>query len=230
MTVFRWPEAGDFLGRVGIASYFSAAATLKVLGIFETLRNWNTHPGESRMLSLLSDMATLIFLGLVIAVAAFRLRPSKSASGIEPRLTALAGTFLLVFLTLLPPSQSPPTIATILGLCFAIAGSLLSAYVLLWLGRSFSIVPEARRLITGGPYGIVRHPLYMTEELATIGIVLLHWSLIAVALACLQLGLQLRRMYIEEKVLGAAFPEEYAAYAKRTPRFVPGRCLARQPA
>ncbi len=108
-----------------------------------------------------------------------------------------------------------------MGLCLTFAGSVLSAYVLVWLGRSFSIVPEARRLITGGPYSIVRHPLYMTESLAALGIVLLHWTATAAILACLQFCLQLRRMHNEEKVLGAAFPE-YAAYAERTPRLLPG--------
>lgn len=226
MVTSRRAEIGDFLGRMGIGCYFAIAATLKGLAIFDKLRDWSALPAGGRMLALLSDAASGVFLVLVIAVAMFRLKPLRTAAGIESRLSALAGTFLLVTLSFLPPAQSPPAVATILGLCLTIAGSVFSAYVLSWLGRSFSIVAEARRLITGGPYSIVRHPLYMTEELAALGIVLLHWTPTAAVLACLQFCLQLRRMQIEEKVLGAAFPE-YAAYADRTPRLLPGLRPAR---
>ncbi len=98
----RMPEIGDFLGKMGIGCYFSVAATLKGLAIYEKLRDWSTLPADEKILALLSDVATGIFLVLVIAVAVFRLKPLKSASGIEPRLTALAGTFLLVTLSFLP--------------------------------------------------------------------------------------------------------------------------------
>lgn len=229
MTASRWLEMGDFLGKLGIGCFFTITATLKLMHIFATLRDWHVQEAENRVLALMSDAASVIFLLLVAAVAVFRLKPLRTAAGIEPRVTALTGTFLLMFLAILSPPQTPPFIATIAGLCLTILGSLLSAYVLSWLGRSFSIMAEARRLITGGPYGIVRHPLYVTEEIAVLGMVLLHWSPIAVVAAGVQLALQLRRMHNEEKVLGAAFPE-YAAYAKRTPRFIPALRSRRQPA
>jgi protein-S-isoprenylcysteine O-methyltransferase Ste14 len=41
-----------------------------------------------------------------------------------------------------------------------VVGHLLAVYALAWLGRSFSIMAEARRLVTDGPYAVVRHPLY----------------------------------------------------------------------
>jgi protein-S-isoprenylcysteine O-methyltransferase Ste14 len=132
----------------------------------------------------------------------------------------MAATFLMLPLALLPLGNTPPATAAVIALCLVGLGSALSAFVLIWLGRSFSIMAEARRLVTGGPYAIVRHPLYLTEAIATIGMVVLNWSLIAVVLAALLWALQLRRVRHEENVLQAAFPE-YASYAARTPRWLP---------
>ena len=53
-----------------------------------------------------------------------------------------------------------------------LGGNALAVLVLLQLGRSFSIMAEARQLVTAGVYRWVRHPLYLAEELAVIGIVL----------------------------------------------------------
>ena len=214
-------EVGDFLGKLGICGFFATGVALKVRKIFQTLSEWSSSAAsETKLLTVLSDAASLIFLTLVIAVVFFRLRPVSSASGFEPRFTALAGTFLLMSLGVLPASETPPVLVTLLGLSCIVVGSLLSVYVLSWLGRSFSIMAEARKLITGGPYSIVRHPLYVTEGIAILGMVLLHWSLLAALLGLIQTALQLRRIHNEEKILREAFPE-YAAYAKRTPRLVP---------
>ena len=48
-------------------------------------------------------------------------------------------------------------------------GSLGSILVLWRLGKSFSIMPEARKLVTGGPYACARHPLYTVEIITIIG-------------------------------------------------------------
>ena len=214
-------EVGDFLGKLGICAIFAVGASIKLKHMYLMLTNWSAPAGSSpKLLIFLSEAASLIFVTLIVAVALFRLKPVNSASGFEPRFTALAGTFLLLSLGFIPAPGTPPVLVTILGLSFILLGSLLSAYVLSWLGRSFSIMAEARKLITGGPYSIVRHPLYMTEAIAILGMVLLHWSLLAVLLGLVQTALQLRRMHNEENILREAFPE-YAAYAKRTPRLVP---------
>jgi protein-S-isoprenylcysteine O-methyltransferase Ste14 len=100
-------------------------------------------------------------------------------------------------------------------------GTIFSIYCLHYLGRSFSIMASARELVTHGPYGVVRHPLYLAEGISTVGVILLNWSIWAVMLGLVQMALQFRRMLNEEKVLRAAFPE-YADYAARVPMIVPG--------
>jgi len=51
-------------------------------------------------------------------------------------------------------------------------GCVSIVYAVLHLGKSFSIMPQARRLVIGGPYRFVRHPLYFAEELAVIGVLI----------------------------------------------------------
>jgi len=94
-------------------------------------------------------------------------------------------------------------------------------YALSYLGRSVSLIAEARKLVTGGPYSIVRHPLYLGEEIAILGVVLQYFSVWALLILVLQLLCQLYRMSYEEQVLGAAFPD-YGDYKTRTFRLVPG--------
>lgn len=213
----RGIEVTEFLGRAGIAIFFSFAAAGQAMAIVRLFGN--SPAPDNWLLMLLNHLASLMFLCLVIVLAMARLKPSRKAEGIEPRLTAMAGTYLLLILIMIDRAPSSEA-STAVGVGLVALGSALSAYVLAWLGKSFSIMAEARRLVTGGPYAIVRHPLYMTEAIAALGIVVLHWSPIAVMLFVVQCCLQLRRMRNEEKVLGAAFPE-YAAYAERTPQWIP---------
>lgn len=216
----NWLHVGDFLGRAGIVGYFAYAASEKLSVIIGMLLYWNEQTSSHKELWLLSQMAVMLFLLLVVVTTLFRLKPVKSADGLEPRITALAGTFLLGLLALTPPAAPLPAALTAFALVLIIVGFGLSCYVLHWLGRSFSIMAEARKLVTGGPYGIVRHPLYLTEEIAIVGVILLNLSLEALIIGAVHWGLQLRRMHNEERVLSAAFPD-YADYSRTTPRVIP---------
>ena len=138
-----------------------------------------------------------------------------------PRLSASAGTFLLMVLPLFPRRELSVEMDVISTLVI-ITGNCLAIYVACWLGRSLSIMAEARRLVTGGPYRFVRHPLYIAEEIAVIGAFLQYASPWAFLLIAFQWLVQMERMRNEENVLRAAFPAEYAAYAGRTARLIPG--------
>jgi len=216
----KWTWVGDLLGRLGIIVLFSQGALVKGKAWAADVSAWMSGAADASLLAMLSEAANLAFLLLIITTTVFRLPPIRGAQGIEARVTALLGTFAMGVLVLLPPQIEVSPALRVLGLCLMLTGFSLSVYVLWWLGRSFSIMAEARRLVTGGPYAIVRHPLYATEEIAIIGMLLLHPSLAALGLVVLQWLVQLRRMHHEEKVLSAAFPD-YEAYAAGTPRVIP---------
>jgi protein-S-isoprenylcysteine O-methyltransferase Ste14 len=101
-----------------------------------------------------------------------------------------------------------------------LTGTSLSFVVLRWLGKSFSIFAEARRLVTEGPYGIVRHPLYLCEGIALVGVTLQVLSPLAVLIALAAVMVQCRRMINEEAILQATFPD-YRLYAAKTSFLIP---------
>jgi protein-S-isoprenylcysteine O-methyltransferase Ste14 len=80
---------------------------------------------------------------------------------------------------------------------------------------------EARRLVTGGPYALVRHPLYLAEEIAVIGLFLQYASPWSALLVVAHFAFQLQRMRNEEQILRDTFAE-YATYARSTQRLIPG--------
>ena len=165
-------------------------------------------------------LSTIAFLLLIAAVVILRTRPSAKASGLEPRISALLGTFLAYGIVLFPRcdlSLSAAVISTLLTMI----GNVGAVVALSQLGRSFSIMAETRQLVVSGPYRFVRHPLYLAEEIAIIGLFIQFASVYTALLLAVQIAFQLRRMHNEELVLTASVPE-YGAYQRNTARLVPG--------
>jgi protein-S-isoprenylcysteine O-methyltransferase Ste14 len=209
----------DWLPRATVILVFTALATLSLNGAFHAVTNWTDQPLDHKLLYIAARISNALFLALVAATTVTRLRPVRKAAGIQPRVSALLGTFLATSLALLPPAQLPPVWLAISS-ALVIVGASLSFVVLRWLGRSFSIMAEARRLIISGPYAIVRHPLYICEEIALVGVLIQVISPAALVIAVIHGLLQFRRMLNEEHVLRATF-SEYDAYAARVPRLFP---------
>jgi protein-S-isoprenylcysteine O-methyltransferase Ste14 len=157
---------------------------------------------------------------VLAASVIIRARPERRADGLEPRVSAMLGTFSILAVVLFPRRELSLT-GEMLATLLLLGGNALAVLVLLQLGRSFSIMAEARQLVTAGVYRWVRHPLYLAEELAVIGIVLQFLSLSTALLLAAQIAFQLRRMRNEERVLGETFPE-YADYKERTAMLLPG--------
>jgi protein-S-isoprenylcysteine O-methyltransferase Ste14 len=177
-------------------------------------------PAIAYGVSVAARLSTIAFCALIAGTVVFRLRPAARARGIEPRLSALLGTFLASTLVFFPRCDLPLA-AEIASILLVVAGNALASIALMHLGRSFSMMAEARRLVTSGMYRLVRHPLYLAEELATIGVLIQFLSGWTVLLCAAHIAFQLRRMQNEESVLARAFPE-YTAYSMRTARLLPG--------
>jgi protein-S-isoprenylcysteine O-methyltransferase Ste14 len=212
-------STSDWLTRAVVIVVFTLLAVVSVNGVFQAVINWADQPLDNKLLSITARISSALFMALVAATTVTRLRPIRKAAGIQPRVSALLGSFLLISLALLPPAQLPPIWLAISSV-LVIVGTSLSFAVLRWLGKSFSIMAEARRLITNGPYALVRHPLYVCEEIAAIGILIQVISPVALVIAIVHGCLQFRRMLNEERILRATFPE-YEGYAVRTPRLIP---------
>jgi protein-S-isoprenylcysteine O-methyltransferase Ste14 len=160
------------------------------------------------------------FFVVLVASVATRGTPIDKAQGIEPRLSALLGTLLITAIVFLPRHELSPALGAV-STGLILCGNAFAIAVLLRLGRSFSVMAEARQLVTAGVYRHVRHPLYLAEEIAAVGCAMQFFSLWAVLLLAAQIAFQLRRMANEERVLAENFPE-YARYRQNTARLIPG--------
>jgi protein-S-isoprenylcysteine O-methyltransferase Ste14 len=169
--------------------------------------------------SIVSKFASLAFISVLIALLAFRATPRAKAPGLIPRVAALAGTYLGVGIVLLPPIALS-TQLYLTSTLLIVGGTVFALYSALKLGRSISMMSEARRLVTRGPYAVIRHPLYLGEGIALVGLTLQFLSPWAVLILAFQCTCQVERMKNEERILLQVFPE-YRNYMAHTGRLVP---------
>jgi protein-S-isoprenylcysteine O-methyltransferase Ste14 len=210
-------EFEDRAEKVLLITIFSLLALQQALSVAATIQ---AHAQiDFWALTLTSRVFSLIFLLMIVVLTLTRLPPKNSATGIEPRLTAVAGTFSMTLLVVLPTAQVSYE-WRLAAAILIVTGTVLSVYCLAWLGQSFAILASARRLVTGGPYAVVRHPLYIAEAVTVTGMVIANWSFPAAVLAVCTFLLQVRRMFNEERVLRSVFPE-YHDYAARVPMILP---------
>ncbi|MGB7977459.1 MAG: isoprenylcysteine carboxylmethyltransferase family protein [Roseiarcus sp.] len=111
-----------------------------------------------------------------------------------------------------------------LGFLLYAAGGVLRLAPVFVLGRRFSglvaIQPE-HRLVTGGLYGIIRHPSYLGLFDLMLGWGLAFRSGVGIVIAVLSVGVLLARIRAEERLLSETFSAEYDAYRARTWRLIP---------
>jgi protein-S-isoprenylcysteine O-methyltransferase Ste14 len=88
--------------------------------------------------------------------------------------------------------------------------------------RSFHMAanPTEGGLVTSGPYHFIRHPIYTAICVFTVAGVAANWSWTAGACGGLVVGSLVLRMFCEEKLVAARYPE-YQQYAASTWRMIP---------
>lgn len=212
----------DLIIRTVLAIFFAFSA-----GIYYRNALVQLHATDMTQISVasvsqgLSIFAGALYTMMIACLYVLRHRPINKFAGWWPSLAAVLGGFLMFGLVWFKPNMELPIHWRITGCCLIFAGNILAFYILTHLGRSFSILPESRKLVTSGPYKIVRHPLYVAEAISALGQMILFFSAGAVGLVILQTLLQLVRIHYEERVLTKNLPE-YKAYSKRTARLIPG--------
>jgi protein-S-isoprenylcysteine O-methyltransferase Ste14 len=102
------------------------------------------------------------------------------------------------------------------------AALMASALVYFRSWRFRATLEKGHQLATGGPFRIVRHPIYMGLNLLALGTAL--WvptAIVWAAAVLMAVGSDLRAR-AEETLLEQAFGPTYREYRARTSRFVPG--------
>lgn len=183
-----------------------------------TLRHW----------LLFGDAALKTAVMAAFALFIFRRPESRKRSRDLIAWASCAGA-IGAALFLQPPAGDVALGAVVAGELLVIAAVAFTFVSVLSLGTCFGVLPEVRGLVTRGPYRFVRHPVYLGEIAAFLGFVIASQHLVNILPLVLFAVSQAVRLRLEEEALLAEFPEEYGAYAARTPRFVPGRRRERRP-
>jgi len=142
-------------------------------------------------------------------------------------LVAGAAAPLLALLGVLEPIAAlDGTAGHVVGVVLGVAGVLLTFGAQLAMGDAWrvGVDPEERtELVTGGPFGLVRNPIYTAMLPTVFGLVLMVPNVLAIAaFLTLLTALELQVRLVEEPYLLRVHGENYADYAARVGRFVPG--------
>ena len=146
----------------------------------------------------------LLFGVLWIGLCIILWQPIPVALSISARIAALSFGALLYFLGLALYLWGVKTL-----------GEMYQA------SSSFGVqLNVGHRLITHGPFALVRHPLYLGLQISAIGGLLLFrtWMFVFVTVSFLALVIRAKR---EEQALAMEFGEQWDAYAKCVPAWMP---------
>ena len=171
---------------------------------------------------LLQEIVTIAFLTLTVALFVIRRPVVGRHANLGAGLVALAGTFLLNVVGFLPIEASASTEAILASAAVIVLGTLFTMWSLATLGRCFGLMPEARGLVTSGPYRWVRHPVYLGELTSALGMLIVKPHPVIIGLYLAFVGLQYWRTLLEERALSDVFPDEYPAYRAKVARLLPG--------
>jgi len=111
-----------------------------------------------------------------------------------------------------------------LGVLLTAGGMLFSIWARVHLGKNWSgtvTIKQNHELITGGPYALVRHPIYTGLLLAFLGSALAigEWrGVLASAMVAIALW---RKLRLEERWMHQQFGDAYQTYAQRVATLVP---------
>jgi protein-S-isoprenylcysteine O-methyltransferase Ste14 len=177
-----------------------------------------------------------LWLGLISywAVSAVSAKPSlgprRNWQEIGLRLIVVA--LALIVLTLPPVRQAlrdlrayqtRSALLGIVGVLLCVAGMGLAVLGRFYLGRNWGL-PATRKenpeLVTNGPYGHVRHPIYSGIMLAMLGTAIGASPFWVVPLVLFS-GYFFYNARREENIMIAQFPEQYPVYMRRTWMLLP---------
>jgi protein-S-isoprenylcysteine O-methyltransferase Ste14 len=112
-----------------------------------------------------------------------------------------------------------------LGIALYVVGGALRLWPVFVLGHRFSglvAIQPGHTLVTGGIYGVIRHPSYLGLLVNTLGWGLTFRSGVGVLLVVVLIPFLVARIRAEESLLLSQFGPEYEAYRGRTSRLIPG--------
>src|ERR1700694_1938406 len=212
---------GDLLfGRTLPALFFGLFIVIYLIGTAQAAGRLSHGGTVHDSLALANRVLRLAFFSMLVVMYVIRLPTKKADRRPLVILVSFVGTFGVVATSFLPGTPRGP-LSVLLSDLLITAGMAWAVWGLAYLRRSFSIIPEARKLVTGGPFALSRNPLYLGEGIASIGVVLPGFSVWHALLLAIFVTSQLLRIRWEQKILLEAFGDDLRAYLKRVPMLIP---------
>ncbi|HTZ11678.1 MAG TPA: isoprenylcysteine carboxylmethyltransferase family protein [Candidatus Margulisiibacteriota bacterium] len=142
------------------------------------------------------------------------------------KVNGIIGFFAFILIILFPavflrsePAEFWDSAAEVFGIAMILMGQLLRICA---RGYKAENSKRGEALIQGGPYALVRNPMYLGILLIGLGIVLVLFQWWASAIFLLIFVMRyLLLIFKEEKKLQVLFPKEFSDYQKRVPRILP---------
>jgi protein-S-isoprenylcysteine O-methyltransferase Ste14 len=111
----------------------------------------------------------------------------------------------------------------LIGLIFYLVFSWLQIWAYRTLGESYSqeiVILKNHKLVTSGPFKVIRHPQYLSQILMDLGAGAATLSYIVIPLAIIQIPFVIMRANLEEKIL-AKHIKEFADYKSKSGFMIP---------
>jgi protein-S-isoprenylcysteine O-methyltransferase Ste14 len=174
-------------------------------------------PAKAQYHSAIANDIWIVGAGLMGVLSLVRV-PARSAM-VDSR-SILATAAMMIIPALMRPGASSTGILADAAISIEFIGVAFTQIARLYLGRHFGLLPANRGIVAGGPYRLMRHPIYSGWLLLIIGYVMAYPSLRNIGIPLLSLPFLIWRIDLEEKHLSS--DPEYKAYLARTPyRLIP---------
>lgn len=195
----------DYLERFVLFTMFS-------FFVFRMVNSYLISGSWVNLIYIPNEAALILFVLLRRSAKVISVRPSDWFVG-------FAGTCLP--LLLIPGEEAVSSALLGVVLLLIVSGMAFQILAKFTLRRSFGVVAANRGVKRGGPYRIVRHPMYAGYIVTQIGFLIANPNLYNVVILSLAWGLQIARIHAEERVL-TEDPAYQAMMAQTRYRLFPG--------
>lgn len=184
----------DLAERAVVAIFFSAMA-------WSFLRSWQETGNIVSLIMLMSEASVVAFVLMRRFACDMSMRPADW-------LIAMLGTLAPL---LVRPTSDGALAPALVCVPLMLTGLTVQIAAKLTLCRSFGVVAANRGVQVGGPYRLVRHPMYAGYFMMQIAFLLTNPSVWNAFVYLVGFGAQVSRILAEERVLGR--DPAYAAFA-----------------
>ena len=194
----------DLVERAALAVFFGAMS-------WSFLLSWQETGKIVNLILIVSE-------GSVVAFVLIRRFTNDVSMRLSDWLVALLGTTAPL---LVRPTGGEALASIFVCVPLTLAGLALQIAAKLTLRRSFGVVAANRGVKIGGPYGVVRHPMYAGYFLTQVAFLLTNPNVWNAAVYAFAVALQISRIMAEERVLNR--DPAYREFSAAVPyRLAPG--------